>query len=132
PGYAEDPLREDHAARGGRHLELHGPGRHQHPGEPRNRGCGTQAGAVGEGRARGSPQGALGAGAARNQVFRADGVAGVSRETRVDGAKATYRMLEVEVPGLACFRLEHLVLDVNGTLALDGKLVAGIAQRLES
>ena len=40
-------------------------------------------------------------------------------------------MLAVEVPGLACFRLEHLVLDVNGTLALDGKLVAGIAERLE-
>jgi P-type E1-E2 ATPase len=41
-------------------------------------------------------------------------------------------MLEVDVPGLASFRLEHLVLDVNGTLALDGKLLAGIAERLEN
>lgn len=40
-------------------------------------------------------------------------------------------MLQLEIPGLKTLRLEHLVLDVNGTLALDGKLLDGIGERLE-
>ena len=40
-------------------------------------------------------------------------------------------MLELEIPGLETLRLEHLVLDVNGTLALDGKLLEGVSQRLD-
>lgn len=40
-------------------------------------------------------------------------------------------MIEVEVPGFARYELRHLVLDVNGTLALDGRLLAGVAERLE-
>lgn len=39
-------------------------------------------------------------------------------------------MLALEVPGLGELHLEHLVLDVNGTLALDGDLLPGIADRL--
>jgi P-type E1-E2 ATPase len=39
-------------------------------------------------------------------------------------------MLEVIIPGRGAFRLEHLVLDVNGTLALDGQLLPGVAERL--
>ena len=41
-------------------------------------------------------------------------------------------MLEVDIPGLRTLRLEHLVLDVNGTLALDGQLLLGVAERLEA
>lgn len=36
-------------------------------------------------------------------------------------------MLAVDIPGFADLRLEHLVLDFNGTLAVDGELVPGVA-----
>jgi soluble P-type ATPase len=39
-------------------------------------------------------------------------------------------MVEVTVPGSATLRLEHLVLDFNGTLALDGVLIEGVADRV--
>lgn len=39
-------------------------------------------------------------------------------------------MLTIEVPGYKRFDLEHLVLDFNGTLACDGKVLAGVNERL--
>ena len=39
-------------------------------------------------------------------------------------------MVEVTVPGSATLRLEHLVLDFNGTLAVDGVLIEGVAERV--
>ena len=39
-------------------------------------------------------------------------------------------MIEIEVPGRGIYHLRHLVLDVNGTIAMDGQLVEGVAQRL--
>jgi soluble P-type ATPase len=39
-------------------------------------------------------------------------------------------MIEVDVPGRGTYRLEHVVLDVNGTIAVGGQLVEGVAQRL--
>ncbi len=39
-------------------------------------------------------------------------------------------MLELDVPGWRRLRLGHLVLDVNGTLACDGELLPGVAERL--
>lgn len=41
-------------------------------------------------------------------------------------------MLELTVPGWRSFRLAHLVLDVNGTLAKDGEPLPGVAERLEA
>lgn len=38
--------------------------------------------------------------------------------------------MEVAVPGFGKLRLEHLVLDYNGTLALDGELLSGVKARL--
>ena len=35
-------------------------------------------------------------------------------------------MIEFTIPGRGTLKLEHLVLDVNGTLALDGKLIDGV------
>ncbi|HXF66465.1 MAG TPA: HAD hydrolase family protein [Burkholderiales bacterium] len=40
-------------------------------------------------------------------------------------------MLVIEIPGFGTLRLEHLVLDYNGTLARDGMLIDGVAQRLQ-
>ena len=34
-------------------------------------------------------------------------------------------MIEIEVPGFTRYRLQHIVLDVNGTLAKDGHLIEG-------
>ncbi len=39
-------------------------------------------------------------------------------------------MLEVSIPGRGTWKLEHLLLDVNGTLSLDGRLLPGVAERL--
>ncbi len=39
-------------------------------------------------------------------------------------------MIELDIPGGGHLELQHLVLDVNGTLALDGFLLAGVAERL--
>lgn len=36
-------------------------------------------------------------------------------------------MLAIDIPGFGDLRLEHLVLDFNGTLAVDGKLLRGVA-----
>lgn len=41
-------------------------------------------------------------------------------------------MIEVDVPGFAQLTLSHLVLDYNGTLAIDGELITGVAQSLEA
>lgn len=40
-------------------------------------------------------------------------------------------MLEIAIPLRGVLRLEHLVLDVNGTIALDGQLIAGVSKRLD-
>ncbi|MEW6406807.1 MAG: HAD hydrolase family protein [Chloroflexota bacterium] len=39
-------------------------------------------------------------------------------------------MIELTIPGRGVFVLEHLVTDVNGTLAVDGQLIEGVAKRL--
>jgi len=41
-------------------------------------------------------------------------------------------MIEIAIPGNRTLRLKHLVLDVNGTLARDGRLLPGVAERLEA
>lgn len=40
-------------------------------------------------------------------------------------------MLEINIPSRGMVRLHSLVLDVNGTIALDGKLLPGVSPRLE-
>lgn len=42
------------------------------------------------------------------------------------------RMIELTIPGRGLVRLQHLVTDVNGTLALDGALIDGVAARIAS
>lgn len=39
-------------------------------------------------------------------------------------------MLEIDIPGYTTLQLDHLVLDYNGTLACDGKLLEGAKDRL--
>jgi P-type E1-E2 ATPase len=39
-------------------------------------------------------------------------------------------MLEITIPSRGVLRLEYLLLDVNGTLALDGQLLPGVDERL--
>jgi soluble P-type ATPase len=40
-------------------------------------------------------------------------------------------MLRLNIPNYDTIMIEHLLLDFNGTIAIDGKLVPGVAQRLE-
>ncbi len=39
-------------------------------------------------------------------------------------------MIEILIPGSEPLRIEHLVLDYNGTLAEDGELIEGVIERL--
>jgi P-type E1-E2 ATPase len=41
-------------------------------------------------------------------------------------------MIEMNIPGRGLVELEHVVCDVNGTLALDGQLLEGVARLLNS
>ena len=40
-------------------------------------------------------------------------------------------MLHINIPGRGDLTLSHLVLDYNGTIALDGSIIPGISKRLE-
>ncbi len=40
-------------------------------------------------------------------------------------------MLEIAIPSRGVLHLEHLVLDVNGTIALDSQLLPGVRERLD-
>jgi len=40
-------------------------------------------------------------------------------------------LIEINISGFKHLRLEHLVLDYNGTLAIDGRLAAGVRERLD-
>lgn len=39
-------------------------------------------------------------------------------------------MIDADIPGFGALRIAHLVLDFNGTLAIDGRLIAGATTRL--
>jgi soluble P-type ATPase len=39
-------------------------------------------------------------------------------------------VIAVDIPGYKRLRVRHLVLDYNGTLALDGRLLPGVAEAL--
>lgn len=39
-------------------------------------------------------------------------------------------MIEIAIPGFGSYKFRHLALDCNGTLALDGTLLPGVAERL--
>jgi soluble P-type ATPase len=39
-------------------------------------------------------------------------------------------MISVDIPGFGALELAHLVLDYNGTLAIDGRLLPGVADAL--
>ena len=41
-------------------------------------------------------------------------------------------MIRFNVPGAGDYQIEHLVMDVNGTLAVDGHLIAGVAEKIAS
>ena len=41
-------------------------------------------------------------------------------------------MIKFTVPGLGDYSIEHLVMDVNGTLAVDGQLIDGVAAKIAS
>ena len=39
-------------------------------------------------------------------------------------------MIEITIPGRASYKFKHLVLDLNGTIALDGEIIEGVEERL--
>ncbi|MBN2637529.1 MAG: HAD hydrolase family protein [Bacteroidales bacterium] len=40
-------------------------------------------------------------------------------------------MWTVDIPGFKKLKIQHLVFDFNGTLAIEGKLIKGVAEKLE-
>jgi len=41
-------------------------------------------------------------------------------------------VIELNIPGRGTLRLNHLVTDVNGTLAVDGQLIEGVQQKINA
>lgn len=41
-------------------------------------------------------------------------------------------MISLTIPGRGDYELEHLVMDVNGTIAVDGQLIEGLAKKIGS
>ncbi|MBE0682977.1 MAG: HAD hydrolase family protein [Anaerolineales bacterium] len=41
-------------------------------------------------------------------------------------------MIRFNIPGVGNYAIEHLVMDVNGTLAVDGRLIEGVAEKVTS
>lgn len=41
-------------------------------------------------------------------------------------------MIEIDIPGFKILRLNHLVLDYNGTIACDGKILPGVKEGLNA
>jgi P-type E1-E2 ATPase len=41
-------------------------------------------------------------------------------------------MIKLAIPGCGNYEIEHLVMDVNGTLAVDGQLMDGVAEKVAS
>lgn len=39
-------------------------------------------------------------------------------------------MIRIEISGMSPLEIEHLVLDYNGTIAINGKIIEGVSQRL--
>ncbi|HUT73169.1 MAG TPA: HAD hydrolase family protein [Desulfatiglandales bacterium] len=39
-------------------------------------------------------------------------------------------MIHLTIPGRGTYTLEHLILDLNGTIALDGEIIGGVRERL--
>lgn len=39
-------------------------------------------------------------------------------------------MIDIAVPGRGHYCIEHLILDLNGTIALDGKIIRGVKERI--
>ena len=40
-------------------------------------------------------------------------------------------MLDIKIPGRGSYNIEHLVLDLNGTISLDGGIIGGVTGRLK-
>lgn len=40
-------------------------------------------------------------------------------------------MIKIEISGMSTLLIEHLVLDYNGTIAINGELIEGVKERLE-
>ena len=54
------------------------------------------------------------------------------RNVRRDNAIIITSMIELTIPGRGGLQLQHVVTDVNGTLAVDGVLIGGLSKRIAS
>lgn len=61
------------------------------------------------------------------EAILADGI--IPDEEHVSTCIIEY-VIELNIPGHGSLRLQHLVTDVNGTLAVDGQLIEGTAKRI--
>jgi P-type E1-E2 ATPase len=50
--------------------------------------------------------------------------------SQIPGAGRGTQLIDLKVPGWGDLALKYLVLDLNGTVALDGKIIPGVAERL--
>ena len=53
------------------------------------------------------------------------------QESSLETSALPRRLIEIDIPGFKQIAVDHLVLDFNGTLAVDGVLRPGVVERLE-
>ena len=49
-----------------------------------------------------------------------------------DSGKIGDKVINMTIPGRGSYTIEHLVLDLNGTISLDGSIIRGVTGRLEA
>ena len=41
------------------------------------------------------------------------------------------KVIHIDIPGMGNYTIEHLILDLNGTISLDGRIIRGVKEKLE-
>lgn len=49
---------------------------------------------------------------------------------RLMANRETTRVIDIAIPGKGNYAIEHLILDLNGTIALDGSIIKGVREKL--
>jgi soluble P-type ATPase len=50
---------------------------------------------------------------------------------RKNSSEGRNRVILITIPGKGDYTIEHLILDLNGTISLDGRIIEGVRDRLE-
>lgn len=50
---------------------------------------------------------------------------------RKNSSEGRNKVIHITIPGMGNYTIEHLILDLNGTISLDGRIIRGVKEKLE-